>query len=194
MRACDFFERYQDSNPQPQPRAYFSLPLNYIITCDQQWDIFLLSSLSNVLYNLFHSYNDLKWKTFQLQSCRSGGELQLSYIRFFHLRSFKNFKIWNSNFKLYIWVPKQPQLKKILNYKVVDLVEAYNFCIDEFLIGDNLNFSKIACSNINKNHKGEAPWCCTSPMSSQRWRDLMLPVTFYLSKSVIYTILIGDVV
>ena len=31
----------------------------------------------------------------------------------------KMLKIWNSKFKPYIWVPKQPQLKKKLNYKVV---------------------------------------------------------------------------
>ena len=36
MCACDFFRRYQDSNPQPQPRAYPSVPLGYTITCDQQ--------------------------------------------------------------------------------------------------------------------------------------------------------------
>ena len=46
---------------------------------------------------------------------------------------------------------------KILNYKVVDLVEAYNFCIDQFLICDNWNFSKNTCLNINKSHKGDAP-------------------------------------
>ena len=114
------------------------------------------------------------------------------YIYFFSIWGhLKNLKIWNSKFKPYIWVPKQPQLKKILNYKVVDLVEAYNFCIDQFLIWDNLNFLKIACSNINKNHRGDAPWCCTSPMWSQR--ALMLLVTFYLSKSVTYTNFIGDV-
>ena len=38
----------------------------YNITSEQQWDSFLLSSLSKVLYNPFHSYNDLKWKSFQL--------------------------------------------------------------------------------------------------------------------------------
>ena len=44
----------------------------------------------------------------------------------------------------------------------------------------------------NRMFKSDALWCCTSPMSSQRWRALMLPVTFYLSKSVTHTNLIGD--
>ena len=112
-------------------------------------------------------------------------DLVASYNFRIHLFSIwghlKILKILNSKFKPYIWVPKQPQLKKNLNYKVVDLVEAYNFCIDQFLIWDNLNFSKIVYSNINKSYKGDAPWCCTSPMSSQRWRALMLTVTFCLS-------------
>ena len=131
MCTCDFFHRYQDSNTQPQPRACPSLPLGYTITCDQQWDIFLLSSFSNILYNIFHIYNDLinykavdliatnnfhiyffpiwviwkfwkfkvqilnyvfgcqnnlNWKNFQLQSCRSDWDLQLLYRQFFNLR------------------------------------------------------------------------------------------------------------
>ena len=154
---------------------------------------FSLSSLSNVLYNLFHSYNDLKWKTFQLQSCRSGGELQLSYKFFFPsevIWNFWKFEIQNLNY-IFGW---QNNLNwKNLNYKVLDLVEVYNFCIDQFFIWDNLNFSNITCSNINKSHKGDTPWYFMSPMSSQRWRTLILRVTFYLSKFVIYTNLICDV-
>ena len=105
----------------------------------------------------------------------------------------KILKIWNSKFKPYIWVPKQPQLKKKFELQSCRCGWGYNFCIDQFLIWDNLNFSKIACSNINKSHKGDASWCCTSPMSPQMWRALILPVTFYLSKSVTYANLIGDV-
>jgi len=51
---------------------------------------------------------------------------------------------------------KTTSTEKIFNYKVVDLIDTYNFCIDNFLIWDILNFSKIACSNINKSHKGDA--------------------------------------
>ena len=105
-------------NPQPQPRAYPPLPLGYTITCDQQWDIFLLSSFPNVLYNLFHNYNNLKWKTFQLKSCKSGDELQLSYILFSIWGHLKILKIWNSKFKPCICVPKQPQLKKLSTTKL----------------------------------------------------------------------------
>ena len=39
-------------------------------------------------------------------------------------------------------------MKKLFYYKVVDLIETYNFCIDYFFIQDYLNFSKSACSKF----------------------------------------------
>ena len=37
---------------------------------------------------------------------------------------------------------KTTSTEKIFNYKVVDLIDTYNFCIDHFLIWDILNFFK----------------------------------------------------
>ena len=95
------------------------------------------------LNHVFGCQDNLNLKNFQLQSCRSGWDLQLLYRPFFNLRPFEFLK--NRVFKYY------------------------------------------------KSHKGDAPWCCMSHMSSQRWRALMLPVTIVLSMPVTYTNLIGDV-
>ena len=90
--ASCIFSQYQDSNPQPQPRTYPSLPLDYTITCDHQWDIFLLSSLSNILYNPFHSYSDLQWKSFNYKVVDLVATYNFHTYFFFHLRSFENFE------------------------------------------------------------------------------------------------------
>jgi hypothetical protein len=82
-----------------EPRTS-ALPLGYIITYDQQWDIFILSSLSNILYNLFHSYNNLNEKLFNYKVVDLVASYNFRIYFFFHLMSFENFKIWNSKFKL----------------------------------------------------------------------------------------------
>ena len=145
---------------------------------------------SHVLYNPFHSYNDLKWKSFQLQNCRSGRSLQLLYILFFPFEDIWKFEIqnWNHVFGCQNnlnWKKFQLQSCK-LGWDIQLLyILFFNLRLFEFF--------KIACSNIIKGYKGDAPWCYTSPMSSQRWRALMMPVTFDLSKPITYTNLIGDV-
>ena len=90
MRACDFFRCYQDSNPQPQPHAYPSLPLGYTITCDQQWDIFLLSSPTAVTISNEKLFN------YKVVDLLASYNFRLYFI--FHLRSFENFE--NLKFKI----------------------------------------------------------------------------------------------
>ena len=51
------------------------------------------------LNHVFGCQNNLNWKTFRLQSCRSGSDMQLLYRPFFNWRQFKLFK--NHVFKYY---------------------------------------------------------------------------------------------
>ena len=153
------------SNPQPQPHVYPSLPLDYTITCDQQWDIFFLSSLSNILYNPFHSYNDPKWKSFQLQSCRFGRNLQLSYILFSIWGHLKILKIQNLNHVF--------GCQNNLNWKTFRLQSCRSGSDMQLLYRPFFNWRqfKLFKNHVFKYYK-----------NSQRWRALMLHVTYIITK------------
>ena len=103
---CDALLKCHENFVMDHHISCSALPLGYTITCDQQWDIFLLSSLSNEkLFNykvidLVASYNFRIYFFFSIWG---------------HL---KILKIWNSKFKLYIWVSKQRQLKKFWTTKL----------------------------------------------------------------------------
>jgi hypothetical protein len=96
-----------------------------------------------IVYRLFAYEHDFKWKNFELQNCRSHRKLQFSYKVYLHPNSCKKVTIFlNMNWKprsryenwdldsiSIIWLWRWLQIEKILNYKVVDLIESYNFHI-----------------------------------------------------------------
>ena len=134
--------------------AHVRFFLGYTITCDQQWDIFLLSSLSNEkLFNykvvdLVASYNFRIYFFFPSEV----------------IWKFWKFKIQNLNHVF--------GCQDNLNWKKIELQSCRSGWDQQLLYRPLFNlrpfeFLKNHVFKYYKSHKGDALWCCLSPLSCQ---------------------------
>ena len=132
----------------------------------------------------------------------------MSYITYFTAITISNENLFNYNvvdlvatYNFHIYFIPSKVIWKFWNFEIENLNHVFGYqnnltwknlqlqsCWSDwdlqllyrpFLIWDDIIFQK---SHIQICHKGDTPWCCTSPISSQRWRALMKPVTFDMSK------------
>ena len=105
------------------------------------------------LWQLFEHQDGFEWNSFELQSCTSCWFLQFLYKFYLHTSSYKLIMIFwrcdvqcsdqNLNFRSEIFVDylstKMASNEKSLNYKVVDLIDIYNFHIKFISIRVHIN-------------------------------------------------------
>jgi hypothetical protein len=125
------------------------------------------------VYRLFEYEDDFKWKNFELQNCRSHRNLQFSYKVYLHPSLCKKVTIFENKLKTEISIRKLRSgyyldyltMKlisngKTLNYKIVDLVESYNF---------HIKFISIRVQQKNKNFENRLDPYRRGP---RRWETL----------------------
>ena len=83
---------------------------------------------------IFRTLNGFKWKNHKLQICCSNQDLQLWLWLFCHPRSFGKFEFLNIKTIARLLGPQMISNEKLINYKVVVLIDIYNFGFSRFSI------------------------------------------------------------
>ena len=92
-----------------------------------------------------HYYHFLRWRNDQNKSCKSWWVVQLSCSWLFDMNSFGVSKCClNLPFLIFkFWIVLTESHEKFSKIKVVDLVEIYNFYVDDFFIWHHLVFENL---------------------------------------------------